>query len=984
VVFTFEKADGQTLIWRELLHIYSNLESIFTKYFTDDDFYQTMHTVTFMDGSFELFDLRQNNVLHGAEADEPEDPINDGYEFGGWYSDPAFSTAYDFNTLVISDITLYAKWTQVFTLDDEEDFGSGATITRTFDVYNVPTWNEARTAITNGGDGSAGNNKNYVINVTGDFTVEGVTTNTFTPIYITVSLRGPGRTMTLSGNGNLIRIETNQTVILRELTLKGHSSANNSVVYVIGANSAFVMQSGKISGNTTSSSSGGGVLVTSSGTFTMHGGVISGNTASGNSGGVFLSQGATFTMHGGVISGNTADGGNGGGVYIPNNGTFTMYGGEISGNTANGSNGGGVYISGTTTFTMHGGEISGNTVDSNGGGVYISNGTTFTMQGGKISGNIATNYGGGVFVYGGTFTMEGGEISGNTADNDDGEGGGVSVYNNGTFIMEDGTISGNTAHSGGGVLVDTNGTFTMSGGKISGNTASVGGGVYSYDRVSFTMTDGEIAADNDVRVSTGVGSFDSITLSGNANVGVITLEAINVNNATITIAGEYTATTNTILNLYGSDGTITTVIGWWENKQLIKAKTGYTLKETDIAKFTMGKFICNTAANNRNIAGNATGDNYRIEDTGADMGKLVKVPVPVTGVTLSPSTLSLTVGGPAGTLTPIFTPTNATNKAVTWSISSSGIATVSNGTVTVVSAGSTTITVTTSDSNHTATCAVTVTALSDPNDLDFPAAPISGIFNVSTTAEWNAAKTAISGGGNGKNYIINVIGNFEVPNPGSTATFGSATDIKVSLRGGTGRTLTLTGSGCLIHIGSNQTVILRDLILKGHSGNDNSLVYGSSDSAFVMHSGVISGNTNTASNSLGGGVRVFGTFTMYGGEISGNTATVGGGVFLAGTFIMYGGKISGNTSASGGGVFMNNTGNFLIVNGTIYGNEAATDESLRNTASTAGAGAALHNNDGGTAQRGTFNGETWVPAVGGGTLATTSNTINVLNGGIVP
>ncbi|MCR5102360.1 MAG: leucine-rich repeat protein [Butyrivibrio sp.] len=34
-----------------------------------------------------------------------------GYNFGGWYTDSACTSAYDFTTRVTSDITLYAKWT---------------------------------------------------------------------------------------------------------------------------------------------------------------------------------------------------------------------------------------------------------------------------------------------------------------------------------------------------------------------------------------------------------------------------------------------------------------------------------------------------------------------------------------------------------------------------------------------------------------------------------------------------------------------------------------------------------------------------------------------------------------------------------------------------------------------------------------------------------------------------------------------------------
>ena len=84
--------------------------------------------------------------------------------------------------------------------------------------------------------------------------------------------------------------------------------------------------------------------------------------------------------------------------------------------------------------------------------------------------------------------------------------------------------------------------------------------------------------------------------------------------------------------------------------------------------------------------------------------------VSVTGVTLNTNSLALNVGGES-TLSATVAPSNATNKAVTWSSSNTSVATVSStGKVTAVGAGSATITVTTSDGGYTATCAVTVTA----------------------------------------------------------------------------------------------------------------------------------------------------------------------------------------------------------------------------------------------------------------------------------
>lgn len=41
---------------------------------------------------------------------EPSHPTKDGYQFVGWYSDEALTTAYTFTTMPAEDITLYAKW----------------------------------------------------------------------------------------------------------------------------------------------------------------------------------------------------------------------------------------------------------------------------------------------------------------------------------------------------------------------------------------------------------------------------------------------------------------------------------------------------------------------------------------------------------------------------------------------------------------------------------------------------------------------------------------------------------------------------------------------------------------------------------------------------------------------------------------------------------------------------------------------------------
>ena len=110
-------------------------------------------------------------------------------------------------------------------------------------------------------------------------------------------------------------------------------------------------------------------------------------------------------------------------------------------------------------------------------------------------------------------------------------------------------------------------------------------------------------------------------------------------------------------------------------------------------------------------AGNAT-ITVTTEDGGKTATCAVKVTAkvyPVTGVSLDKTTCELTVGGDV-TLTATINPANATNKNVTWKTSDATVATVVNGKVTALKAGTATITVTTEDGNKTATCTVTVKA----------------------------------------------------------------------------------------------------------------------------------------------------------------------------------------------------------------------------------------------------------------------------------
>ena len=117
--------------------------------------------------------------------------------------------------------------------------------------------------------------------------------------------------------------------------------------------------------------------------------------------------------------------------------------------------------------------------------------------------------------------------------------------------------------------------------------------------------------------------------------------------------------------------------------------------------------------------------------------------VAVTGVSLNATTLSLSVGGGSSTLTATIAPSNATGTGVTWSSSAPSVGTVnSNGVVSPVTVGTTTIAVTTTDGGKTATCAVMVTAT--PSTPAMPTGVSASAGNAQVTISWTAVSGATS------------------------------------------------------------------------------------------------------------------------------------------------------------------------------------------------------------------------------------------------
>jgi len=206
--------------------------------------------------------------------------------------------------------------------------------------------------------------------------------------------------------------------------------------------------------------------------------------------------------------------------------------------------------------------------------------------------------------------------------------------------------------------------------------------------------------------------------------------------------------------------------GWWGYgwSATVNAAEGYTITKCifyDDANRTAtdseAPFVVETTEEDKTPRINGTpidGGNYqskgikKIEVYGYENPTTVAV----TGVTLSQSEAAMTVGGDALTLTATVAPDNATDKTVTWTSSDPTVATVADGVVTAVAAGTATITATATNGtddtadDKTATCTITVT---DPDQeaadavvVLFDALPAADAVTVDSKEAIEAARAA--------------------------------------------------------------------------------------------------------------------------------------------------------------------------------------------------------------------------------------------------
>ena len=189
-----------------------------------------------------------------------------------------------------------------------------------------------------------------------------------------------------------------------------------------------------------------------------------------------------------------------------------------------------------------------------------------------------------------------------------------------------------------------------------------------------------------------------------------------------------------------------------------------------------------------------TAGTYTVTATSVDGGFTasctitVTAPVAVTGVSLNQSTATLSNGGTVQ-LTATVTPSNATNKAVTWSVNNNLCTVDANGLVECVSSstGTSIVTVTTVDGGYTATCTITIVAgpelLVDSTGISGNEAPVS--------KEVNFRPAVFFYGFNGTNKTCSYSGS-TITSVEAKATAGTFTIGKVDLlKYGAGENITI-------------------------------------------------------------------------------------------------------------------------------------------------------------------------------------------------
>ena len=253
----------------------------------------------------------------------------------------------------------------------------------------------------------------------------------------------------------LLFVQSNATVILKNLHLDGGTSPNGMIVYNAGT---LTLKSSTISGDAFVGLSNSGALIVKDSVISM-----------GDANVVFANSGMA-TIKGSEISGANIDQAGIG----QNGGTLIIEASIVSLNITNFSNGG---VENTGILTIKGSVFS-NNVSRNGDGAVrnlgtlsVSDSAFFGNRGNQNSRSFC-----GALDNKGIATVKDSEFIDNDA-SDFGNGG--AICNTGAITVANSTFFGNSARYGGAIA--NGGTLTLKDSTITGNFADIqGGGIYTY------------------------------------------------------------------------------------------------------------------------------------------------------------------------------------------------------------------------------------------------------------------------------------------------------------------------------------------------------------------------------------------------------------------------------------------------------------------------------------------------------------------------
>ena len=513
---------------------------------------------------------------------------------------------------------------------------------------------------------------------------------------------------------------------------------------------------------------------------------------------------------------------------------------------------------------------------------------TLNIWNGRIGGNAG---GAGVDNYSkeSTVNMYGGSIESNVASRN-GNGGGV--YNAGTFNMYGGRIHGNVStgvNSGGGVV--NRGTFNMSGGSITNNRnpMDTGGGVRNAG--TFTISGGEIA--NNYTWYFGGGVYNNygatLTMTGGSirsngasrdSGGVYNYGTIIISGGSITQNHSNGGEGGNAGGIYNSHGSTLTMTGGSITKN-------YALKGDGGGVYNKGIF---NLSGKPNISGNKKGGTRESDGT-------------FTGGTFT-----------GGTDNNVYILDNSENSHA---IKTTGLR--SGAKVGISAEGGATVVTGTSSATGFFSDDTSYKLASDRNNS---LVLLAGHNDTHCVCGKSGCTDAEHGGAitwqpwNGKASITY---NDKVAYVYLTESVKRSEPISVD----SDYTLYLCLNGnditydAVNYISTAKTPSGANLIITDCRATVGRITHGY--------------NTSEKTGTVGSGIRVWGSLTLWNGCITGNNAgdnDSGGGVYVedGGSFIMNGGSITDNAAGSnGGGVYVKSGGTFKMNGGSITDNTADTN-----------------------------------------------------------